>query len=173
MCKEKFAKQIDRAVFPGMQGGPHNHVTAAKAVAFAEALRPEFVTYSKQVIANAKAMSSEFISLGYSIVSGGTDNHLFILDLSDNDLSGKEAEELLEKVGISVSRSTIPNDKRPPLNPSGLRIGTPAITTRGMKENEAKLIVSYIDQAFKGKGEESVLAEIKVKVKELCLKFKI
>lgn len=173
MCKEKFAKQVDRAVFPGMQGGPHNHVTAAKAVAFAEALKPEFVTYSKQVMANAKAMANEFDNFGYNIVSGGTDNHLFILDLSHNELSGKEAEELLEKVGISVSRSTIPNDIRPPLNPSGLRIGTPAITTRGMKEEETKLIVRYMDEAFKNKDKENVLLEIKTKVKELCLKFKI
>ena len=149
MCKEKFAKQIDRAVFPGMQGGPHDHITAAKAVAFKEALSPEFVTYSEQVIKNAKAMANEFLDLGYKIVSGGTDNHLLIVDLSNKDYSGKEAEQVLEKVGISVSRSTIPNDARPPLNPSGIRIGTPAATTRGMKENEMRLIVNLIDEAFK------------------------
>jgi glycine hydroxymethyltransferase len=123
MSKEKYAKQIASAVFPGMQGGPHDHMTAAKAVAFGEALKPEFIEYGRQVIANAKAMASEFISRGYRIVSGGTDNHLLVVDLSDQGISGKEAEKVLEKIGISVSRSTIPNDTNPPFNPSGIRIG--------------------------------------------------
>jgi len=173
MCKEKFAKQIDRAVFPGMQGGPHDHITAAKAVAFKEALSPEFITYSAQVIKNAKAMANEFLDLGYKIVSGGTDNHLLIVDLSDKDYSGKEAEKILEKVGISVSRSTIPNDARPPMNPSGIRIGTPAATTRGMKENEMRLIAGLIDEAFKNKDNEDKLAELKKETKKLCQKFLI
>ena len=173
MCKEKFAKQIDRAVFPGMQGGPHDHITAAKAVAFKEALSPEFVTYSEQVIKNAKAMANEFLDLGYKIVSGGTDNHLLIVDLSNKDYSGKEAEQVLEKVGISVSRSTIPNDARPPLNPSGIRIGTPAATTRGMKENEMRLIVNLIDEAFKNKDNEEKLVELKKETKKLCQNFPI
>ncbi len=170
MSKEKYAKQIASAVFPGMQGGPHDHVTAAKAVAFGEALKPEFIEYGRQIIVNAKAMSSEFISRGYRIVSGGTDNHLLVVDLSNQGISGKEAEKILEKIGISVSRSTIPNDTNPPFNPSGIRIGTPAVTTRGLKEAEMKEIVEYIDKALKSK-EESELAELKEKVKNVCKRF--
>ncbi|MCX6798037.1 MAG: serine hydroxymethyltransferase [Candidatus Falkowbacteria bacterium] len=173
MCKEQFAKQIDRAVFPGMQGGPHDHITAAKAVAFGEALKPEFKAYATQIIKNAQAMAAEFIGRGYKIVSGGTDNHLMVVDLSLKGLVGKEAEKILEKIGISVSRSTIPNDPNPPMNPSGLRIGTPAVTTRGMKETEMKIIVDLIDQALNNKEDENKLNELKAKVKDLCTKFKL
>ena len=173
MCKEKFAKQINSAVFPGMQGGPHNSMTAAKAVAFGEALRPEFEEYSKQTILNAKAMVEEFLSRDYKVVSGGTDNHLFVLDLSPKAMVGKEAEKVLEKIGISVSRSTIPNDPNPPMNPSGIRVGTPAMTTRGMKEAEAKLVASYMDEAFLNKDDEVKLEELKGKIEELCSRFKI
>ncbi|HZJ41589.1 MAG TPA: serine hydroxymethyltransferase [Patescibacteria group bacterium] len=171
MCKEKFAKQIDRAVFPGMQGGPHDHITAAKAVALGEALKPEFIDYSKQVILNAKQMSISLIDLGYHIISGGTDNHLFVVSLVKQGITGKEAEKALEKAGISVSRSTIPNDPNPPLNPSGLRIGTPAITTRGMKEEQMKIVASYIDKALKNKDNEKVLLEVKEDIKNLCKNF--
>ncbi len=171
MCKEKFAKQIDRSVFPGMQGGPHDHITAAKAVAFAEALKPEFIEYSRQVIINARAMVAEFLSRNYKIVSGGTDNHLFVIDLTNKGLVGKEAEKVLERIGVSVSRSTIPNDANPPMNPSGIRLGTPAITTRGMREKEVKDIVNYIDEALQNKDNEEKLKEIKKKVKKLCLNF--
>src|SRR5680860_115528 len=171
MCKEKFAKQIDRAVFPGMQGGPHDHITAAKAVALGEALKPEFIDYSKQVILNAKQMSRSLIDLGYHIISGGTDNHLFVVSLVKQGITGKEAEKALEKAGISVSRSTIPNDPNPPLNPSGLRIGTPAITTRGMKEEQMKIVASYIDKALKNKDNEKVLLEVKEDIKNLCKNF--
>ena len=170
MSKEKYAKQIASAVFPGMQGGPHDHMTAAKAVAFGEALKPEFIEYGRQVITNAKAMASEFISRGYRIVSGGTDNHLLVVDLSNQGISGKEAEKILEKIGISVSRSTIPNDTNPPFNPSGIRIGTPAVTTRGLKEVEMKEIVKYIDEALKSK-EESELIRLKESVKDICKRF--
>ena len=173
MCKEKFAKQLNSAVFPGMQGGPHNSMTAAKAVAFGEALKPEFAEYSKQTILNAQAMVEEFLSRGYKVVSGGTDNHLFVLDLSPKAMVGKEAEKVLEKIGISVSRSTIPNDPNPPMNPSGIRVGTPAMTTRGMKEVEAKLVATYMDEAFLNKDDEAKLEELKGKIKDLCLKFKI
>ena len=171
MCKEKFAKQMDRAVFPGMQGGPHDHITAAKAVALGEALKPEFIDYSKQVILNAKQMSRSLIDLGYHIISGGTDNHLFVVSLVKQGITGKEAEKALEKAGISVSRSTIPNDPNPPLNPSGLRIGTPAITTRGMKEEQMKIVASYIDKALKNKDNEKVLLEVKEDIKNLCKNF--
>lgn len=173
MCKEKYAKQINSAVFPGMQGGPHDHITAAKAVAFGEALKPEFIEYGKQIILNAKAMAEEFINRGYKIVSGGTDNHLMVVDLGNKNLVGKEAEKVLEKIGISVSRSTIPNDPNPPMNPSGIRIGTPAITTRGLKEMEMKVVVEYIDTAFMNKDDENKLSELKQKVEELCEKFPV
>lgn len=173
LCKEKFAKQVDRAVFPGMQGGPHDHITAAKAVAFKEALKPEFKIYSEQIIKNAKTMASKFIELGYDIVSGGTDNHLMVVDLRNKNISGLEAEQALEKAGISVSRSTIPNDPAPPMKPSGIRIGTPAITTRGFKENEVLQTTELIDLALKNKNDDNVLNEIKEKVKNLCTKFPI
>lgn len=171
MCKEKYAKQVDRAVFPGMQGGPHNHITAAKAVALGEALLPEFTNYAKQVIVNAQTLSNELITLGYKIVSGGTDNHLFVINLRGKNISGKEAEQILEKVGISVSRSTIPNDPNAAFNPSGLRLGTAAITTRGMKEKEMRLIAKYINQALLNKDEEEKLLEIKKEIKALCSQF--
>ncbi|MHB8903525.1 MAG: serine hydroxymethyltransferase, partial [Patescibacteria group bacterium] len=173
MCKEKYAKQVDSAVFPGMQGGPHDHITAAKAVAFGEALKPEFTEYAKQIILNAKAMADEFIKRGYRIVSGGTDNHLMVVDLSNKGLAGKEAETTWEKIGISISRSTIPNDPNPPMNPSGVRIGTPAVTTRGFKENEARLIVSFMDEALINKDNEEKLKELNEKVKDLCNQFPI
>ncbi len=173
MCKEKYAKQIDSAVFPGMQGGPHDHITAAKAVAFGEALKPEFTEYAKQIILNAKAMADEFIKRGYRIVSGGTDNHLMVVDLSNKNSVGKEAEKVWEKIGISVSRSTIPNDPNPPMNPSGVRIGTPAVTTRGFKEDEARLIVEFMDEALINKDNEEKLDQLKEKVKNLCNQFPI
>ncbi len=173
MCKEQFAKFVDRAVFPGMQGGPHDHITAAKAVAFGEALRPEFKQYAKQVIANAKLMSEEFIKSGYRVISGGTDNHLMVVDMTSKDISGKEAEIILEKCGISVSRSTIPNDPNPPMNPSGVRFGTPAITTRGMKEAEIKKIVGWVNSAIEQKDEAEMLDSIREEVKEMCLEFPI
>ncbi len=173
MCREKFAKQVDSAVFPGMQGGPHDHITAAKAVAFGEALQAEFVDYSRQIISNAQAMAEEFIKLGYQIISGGTDNHLMVLNLTNKNLVGKEAEKILEKIGISISRSTIPNDPNSPLNPSGIRLGTPALTTRGMKEKEMKIIVNFINQAFQNKDQENKLSSLKQEVKELCNNFPI
>lgn len=173
MCQEKFAKQIDRAVFPGMQGGPHNHTTAAKAVAFGEVLKPSFKKYATQVIKNAQAMATEFIKLGYKIISGGTDNHLFILNLGVRGIGGREAEQILEQVGISVSRSTIPNDPNPPMNPSGIRIGTAAATTRKMKEKEMLKIVHWIDEALQNKTNKKKLLEIKKAVKKLCLEFPI
>lgn len=171
MCKEKYAKQIDRAVFPGMQGGPHDNVTAAKAVAFGEALRPEFQEYSKQVILNAQALVQALIKKGYNIISGGTDNHLFVVDLSSKGLVGKEAEKALELVGISVSRSTIPNDPNPPMNPSGIRIGTPALTTRGLKEGEMLEVAKLIDQALMSRENIDKLGELKKTTLALCRRF--
>lgn len=173
MCKEKFAKQIDRAVFPGMQGGPHDHITAAKAVAFGEALEDSFKIYAKQVIVNAKAMAEDFISRGYRVISGGTDNHLFVADMTSKGLSGKEAEQALEKVGISVSRSTIPNDPNPPMNPSGVRFGTAAATSRGMKESEIKKVAELIDEAIINRKDEEKLNLIKEEIQKLCIEFPV
>lgn len=173
MCKEKFSKQIDRAVFPGMQGGPHDHITAAKAVAFKEALEKDFQEYAQKIIENAQKMAAEFLKRNYQIVSGGTDNHLFVIDLTSKKLLGKEAEKILEKVGISVSRSTIPNEPNSPYNPSGIRIGTPAATTRGMGTAEMEKIVDFIDSAFKNKDNETRLKKIRKEVEKLCLSFPI
>jgi glycine hydroxymethyltransferase len=173
MCQKKYAKQIDRAVFPGMQGGPHDHITAAKAVAFGEALKPSFKKYCQEIIKNAQTLSQELIGLNYNIISGGTDNHLFVVDLTNKNLTGREAEKLLESVGISISRSTIPNDHNPPMNPSGIRLGTPAITTRGMQEKEVKKIVQLINQTIENKNNKSALIKIKKEVNQLCKKFPV
>jgi len=173
MCKEEFAKQVDRAVFPGMQGGPHDHITAAKAVAFGEALKPEFKDYARQVIVNCQGLSDELINLDYKIMSGGTDNHLIVVDMSSKGVTGKDAEIVLDKIGISVSRSTIPNDTNPPMNPSGVRFGTPAITTRGIKEEEIKKIAIWINSAILHKDEPEILDKIKNEVKEMCEQFPI
>lgn len=173
MCKEQFAKQVNRAVFPGMQGGPHEHIIAAKAVGFGENLQPEFKQYAKQVIVNAKTMAEEFVRLGYRIISGGTDNHLMVVDMTAKGLSGKEAESVLDRCGISVSRSTIPNDPNPPMNPSGVRFGTPAVTTRGLKQEEIKKIVVWINAAIEHRDEPEVLDKIKEEIKEMCSSFPI
>jgi glycine hydroxymethyltransferase len=173
MCKEKYAQDIDKAVFPGMQGGPHDHVTAAKAVAFGEALGPEFKEYAKQVIVNAKALAQELKRLGYEIVSGGTDNHLMVVNMNSKNITGKEAEQALEKAGISVSRSTIPNDPNPPMRPSGIRLGTQALTTRGMGEEEMVQIAKYINEVVVHINNEDKLTGIKEEVKNMCQQFPI
>ncbi|HTW96437.1 MAG TPA: serine hydroxymethyltransferase [Candidatus Methylomirabilis sp.] len=171
LCKEKYGAQIDKAIFPGMQGGPHDHIVAAKAVAFGEALKPEFKEYAKQVIANAKIMAAEFIQRGYRVISGGTDNHLMVVDMTSKKINGRECEQVLEKIGVSVSRSTIPNDPNPPYKPSGVRFGTPALTTRGMKEKEVLQVVAWIDEAIMNRADENKLAELKKEIKKLCGKF--
>ncbi len=174
MCKEKFAKDIDRAVFPGVQGGPHDHINDAKAVAFAEALKPEFVEYSRQIIANARALADALIKRGYRVISGGTDNHIVLLDVfGSKQITGKEAEHALEIVNISVNKNMIPYDPRKPLDPSGVRIGTPALTTRGMKEGEMEMVADLIDQALMNKDNETKLLEIKSRVTEFALKFPV
>ncbi len=173
MCKKEYASQIDKAVFPGMQGGPHDHITAAKAVAFGEALTQDFKDYAAQVIKNAQVLAEELMNLGYKIVSDGTDNHLMVVDLTNKGISGREAEEILDKIGISTSRSTIPGDPRPPFNPSGIRLGTPAITTRGMKEEEIKKIAAWIDTAINNKDNLKKLSQLKEEVKEMCRAFPI
>lgn len=162
--RKELEPAINKAVFPGLQGGPHNHTTAAIAVALEEAASDKFKQYAKQTIVNAKTLAQELADLGYDIVSGGTDNHLFLADLSNKNLSGGEAEKLLEKNGITANRNTVPNDTRSPFDPSGVRIGTPAVTTRGMHEEEMVLIASFIDRAFKDE-------DVSTEVKELALKF--
>ncbi len=171
MCKEEFAKQIDKAVFPGMQGGPHDHINAAKAVAFGEALQPEFKEYAGQVIFNCKTLATELMNKGYKVISDGTDNHLIVVDMTSKGVTGKESETILDRVGISVSRSTIPNDPNPPMDPSGVRFGTPAITTRGMKEGEIKKVATWIDSAIANKDNIEILEKIKEEVKEFCKDF--
>lgn len=173
MSASEHALKIDRAIMPGMQGGPLMNTIAAKAVAFHEALQPEFIIYQKQIIANAKALAGEFINLGYRIVAGGTDNHLFIVDLTAKGITGLQADNALEKAGINVTRSCIPFDTQKPWITSGIRIGSPAVTTRGMKEIEMKEIVYLIDEALTHHENDTVLGAIKVKVYNLCVRFPI
>lgn len=171
MCKQEFAERIDKAVFPGMQGGPHDHATAAKAIAFYEALQPSFKEYANQVIKNAKVLAEELQKLGFRIVSGGTDNHLMLVDLTQKNIAGKQAQEALEKANIITNRNMIPYDKRSPFNPSGLRLGTPAMTTRGMKEEEMRKIASFIARALENASDEIVIAEVKKEVIDFSRKF--
>ena len=171
MCREEFAKAVDKQIFPGIQGGPLMHIIAAKAVAFKEALDASFTLYQKQILANAKVLSQELMDRGYTLVSGGTDNHLMLLDLTKQDITGKDAEEALVKAGITVNKNTIPFETRSPFVTSGVRIGVPATTTKGMKEPEMKAIAGLIDRALKDRADEAKLAAIKAEVKELCMKF--
>jgi len=172
MCKDEFAKAIDRSVFPGVQGGPHDHINAAKAVAFAEALKPSFKKYQSQVIANARSLAADLQKKGYRIISGGTDNHLMLVDVfGSRGITGKEAEHALELVGISINKNMIPYDPRPPLNPSGIRLGTPAITTRGMSEEDMSVVTDLIDSALTNKDNEVQLKKIADEVKRFSLKF--
>ena len=173
MCREEFAAQVDKAVFPGMQGGPHDHINAAKAVAFGEALKPEFKIYAKQVIKNAQAMADEFMKRGYKVISDGTDNHLMVVDMTSKDVTGKEAETIFDRIGVSVSRSTIPNDTNPPMNPSGVRFGTPAITTRGLKEAETRKLVEWMDLAIQNRENIEILEDIKKEVEGVCREFPV
>ena len=165
-----LAKEIDKGVFPGMQGGPHDHVNAGKAVAFLEALQPEFQTYAKNVIKNAQALCAEMQKLGYKVISDGTDNHLIVVDMTSKGVSGKEAEVAMEKVGISCSRSTIPFDPRKPMDPSGVRLGTPAITTRGFDEEDTREVARIIDRAIKAKDDDAALKKIREEIVALCKK---
>lgn len=165
--KIDIAKEIDRAVFPGLQGGPHDHQTAAIAVALYEASRPGFKKYCRQIVKNAKVLARELINLEFNLITGGTDNHLMLIDLTKLGISGREAQDRLEKSGIIVNRNTVPYDPRPPFDPSGIRIGTPALTTRGMKEKEMKMIAEFIAQILKENR------NLRPAVKKLCRKFPI
>jgi len=171
LCQEEFAKKLNSNIFPGIQGGPLMHVIAAKAVAFKEALTPEFKTYAGQVVKNAQALAAELVSRGYNLVSGGTDNHLMLIDFGGSDLTGKVAEETLEKAGITVNKNAVPFDTRSPFVTSGIRIGTPASTTRGLKEKEMRQIGAWIDEALQNIENDTVLARIRGEIRELCKQF--
>jgi len=173
LCRQEFAKQIDTNVFPGVQGGPLMHVIAAKAVAFQEALTPAFKEYQAQIIKNARALSAAMERLGFRIVSGGTDNHLFMVDLRPKSISGKEMSSVLDQVHITVNKNLIPFDPASPMVTSGIRIGTPAVTTRGMQEPQMEQIADLIDQAAAGRHEEQRLEEIRSAVKQLTRQFPI
>lgn len=170
---EAIEKKLNSAVFPGGQGGPLMHVIAAKAVAFKEALQPEFKVYQQQVLVNAKAMCTEMISRGYKIVSGGTENHLFLMDLIDKDITGKDADAWLGQAHITVNKNSVPNDPRSPFVTSGLRIGTPAITRRGFKEAEARLVANLICDVLDSRGDEAVIARVRAQVAEVCGRFPV
>ena len=170
---EAIEKKLNSAVFPGGQGGPLMHVIAAKAVAFKEALQPEFKIYQQQVLLNAKAMCAEMISRGYKVVSGGTENHLFLMDLIDKEITGKEADAWLGFAHITVNKNSVPNDPRSPFVTSGLRIGTPAITRRGFKETEARLVAKLICDVLDSRGDAAVIEQVKAQVAEVCGRFPV
>ncbi len=171
LCGQDLAAAVDKAVFPGQQGGPLVHIVAAKAVAFGEVLRPDFKTYAAQIVANAKALAAGLQEAGYRLVSGGTDNHLMLVDVFEKGILGSEAELALGKAGITVNKNAIPYDTNPPLKPSGIRIGTPALTTRGMKEGEMRQIARWIDQALVERNNDAALARIRGEVAELANHF--
>lgn len=169
--KDNLPTLIDRAIIPGLQGGPHNHQTAAIAVALQEAMQPEFKVYAQQIVKNAQTLAQVLLSKGYHLVTGGTDNHLLVMDLSDKSITGKQAEIALGKAGITVNKNTVPFDTRKPFDPSGIRLGTPALTTRGMKENEMVQVADFIDQALMAIDNEAKLQSIRETVKEMCHDF--
>ena len=170
LCKEKYAKDLDKNIFPGMQGGPLMHIIAAKAVCLKEALEPSFKKYASQVVKNCKALADALVKRGFKLVSDGTDNHLILVDLNNKDITGKEAEQLLDKVGITLNKNTVPNETRSPFVTSGVRIGTAAVTTRGFVEEDMEEIAEIIDETIKNKDAEDLTA-IQDKVKNLCKKY--
>jgi len=167
----EYARAVDRAVFPGTQGGPLMHVIAAKAVAFGEALRPEFREYSAQIIRNARTLADELARQGFRLVSGGTDNHLLLVDLTDNGITGRDAASALDRAGITVNKNNVPFDKRSPFVTSGIRIGTAALTTRGMKEDEMRLIGRMIGEVLRSSRDDGVISSVRERVRELCSHF--
>jgi glycine hydroxymethyltransferase len=171
MCREQFAKPLNEAVFPEMQGGPLVHVIAAKAICFKEAATEEFKTYQRQIVKNAQALAASIAKRGFRIVSGGTDNHLMLVDVFSKGVDGRQAEQALDRAGITVSRSTLPFDPNPPLKPSGVRIGTPALTTRGMKESEMAAIGAWIADVLDAASDEGVQKRVRREVEVLCEKF--
>jgi glycine hydroxymethyltransferase len=171
LCQQQFAAGVDRSVFPGQQGGPLVHIVAAKAVAFKEALQPEFADYARQIVANAKVLAEAMAAEGYRIISGGTDTHLMLVDTFQKGILGSEAEHALGAAGITVNKNAIPYDTNPPMKPSGIRIGTPALTTRGMKEAEMRTIAKWIVAALDARNDEARLAQIRGEVLEMAERF--
>jgi glycine hydroxymethyltransferase len=175
LCKAEHAQKIDKAVFPGSQGGPLEHAVAAKAVAFKEAMHPTFPAYAHQIVKNASALAEALAKHGFRLVSGGTDNHLMVVDLTpfDADLTGKEAQAVLDEAGITLNKNTIPNDPRSPFVTSGVRIGTPAVTTQGMKEAEMPEIARLIAEALRKRKDAAAVAGVKAEVAALCSRFPV
>jgi glycine hydroxymethyltransferase len=173
LCKEEHAKKIDSSIFPGNQGGPLMHVVAGKAVAFLEALKPEFREYQKRIVVNAAALAKGLMEEGFRLVSGGTENHLMLLDLRDTEVTGKKAQEVLDQARITTNRNTVPFDPRSPFVTSGVRIGTPAVTTRGMKEGEMRKIASFIARSLAAPDDAASLAAVAGDVEALCRRFPI
>jgi len=173
LCKKEHADSVDKAVFPGLQGGPHMHTIAAIAVALAEADTPEFIAYAKQVVKNAKALAEKLLEYGFKLMTGGTDNHLILIDLRNKNIPGKKLAKALDRARIVTNYNTIPNDPAPPANPSGLRIGTPAITTRGMKVEQAEQIAGFINKVVENIDNESVIEEVGKEVLLLCSQFPV
>ncbi len=173
LSQEEHAERLNKAVFPGIQGGPLMHIIAAKAVAFGEALRTEFSGYQRQVVTNARVLAEELMDLGFNLVTGGTDNHLILMDLTRKGITGKEAEGALGQAGIVVNKNSVPFDKRGPRITSGLRLGTPAMTTRGMKEDEMKIIAGFIRKVLENRGSDNILTEVREAVLDLCSGFPI
>ncbi|MBV8357303.1 MAG: serine hydroxymethyltransferase [Deltaproteobacteria bacterium] len=171
LCRKEFAAQIDKAVFPGLQGGPHNHTTAAIGVALKEAATPEFKDYGRQIVHNAKALAEELLRRGFQLVSGGTDNHLIVVDLASKHVIGKKAAQVLDRAGIVCNYNTIPYDPRKPFSPSGIRLGTPAVTSRGMREPEMRQIGAWLDAVVANIDDEGVIARIAGEVREFSRQF--
>ncbi|HXZ89395.1 MAG TPA: serine hydroxymethyltransferase [Candidatus Binataceae bacterium] len=171
LCREELAAKIDKAVFPGLQGGPHNHTTAAIAVALKEAATPAFREYGHQVVRNAKAMAAELIERGFNLVSGGTDNHLILVDLTNRKVIGKKAAQALDRAGIVCNYNTVPYDPRKPFSPSGIRLGTPSVTSRGMKEAEMRRIAAWMDEVIAHVDDEAAIARVSGEVREFCRAF--
>jgi glycine hydroxymethyltransferase len=171
LCREQYAKEIDKALFPGVQGGPLMHIIAAKAVCFKEAMEPSFVAYQKQTLANAQALARSLTNSGFRLVSGGTDNHLMLVDVFSKGVTGKVAEASLGKAGITVNKNAIPFDQNPPMVASGIRVGTPALTTRGMRETEMEKIGAMIARVLAAPDDDRVIRMVKTEVEDLCRQF--
>ena len=171
LCREKYAKEIDSQAFPGIQGGPLMHVIAAKAVAFKEALTPVFAQYQEQIVKNAQALATELVKRGFKLVSGGTDNHLMLVDFSGTEMTGKIAEEALDRAGITVNKNTVPGETRSPFVTSGIRIGTPAATSHGLKEPEMVQVAGFIAEVLANVGDEAKLTAVKEEVNALMQRF--
>ncbi len=171
LCQEEYGRAIDKTIFPGIQGGPLMHVIAAKAVCFKQAMTPEFMNYQKQIIINAKALANRLMELDFNLVSGGTDNHLMLVDLRNKGITGKQAEKALEEAGITVNKNTIPFDPQKPMVTSGIRIGTPAVTTRGMKEEDMEVIAEMINRVLNDTENQKIKDEVKKEVESFCQRF--